>query len=138
MRKSGFAFHYHHDVLAEWCFDYDERVRAIKIHKPKEEQELRLSLFKMIPKDRLPQELNKTRQAYDEAGQAHIKARQAYTKAGQAYDEARQACDEAWQALDIVLQAHMPQIAELHKELCPDCPWDNDKQTIFPKRRMEK
>ena len=71
-KKSGVAFHCHHDQLVEWCFDYDERVKFIKEHKPPEEQELRLRLFKLIPKDRLPGKL--------------VKARAAYWKARAAYD----------------------------------------------------
>ena len=48
-RKSGLAFHCHHDCLIEYVYDYNERVRFIKSDKPQEEQELRLRLFKLIP-----------------------------------------------------------------------------------------
>ena len=101
MRKQGYAFHVHHDTLFEWCFDYDKRVKYIKENKPKHERELRLRLFKLIPKGRIPAKLYK---AWD------------------AYDKARDACDKAGEAL-------APEIEALHKELCPDCPWDG--KTIF-------
>lgn len=64
MAKSGFAFHVHHNVLAEWCYDYGERVKVIKKDKPVEEQELRLRLFRLIPEDRLPVKLDKAWEAY--------------------------------------------------------------------------
>ena len=101
MRKSGIAFHCHHNFLCEPVFDYDERVASIKETKPKEEQELRLRLLQLFPNDRLPQTLVK-------AGEDYSKAGEAYSKAGEAYRK------------DIV---------KLHAELCPNCPWDG--HTIF-------
>jgi len=129
--KTGFAFHVHHDVLMEYCTDYEERVNYIKEHKPRGEQEIRLRLFQLISPARLPRPLvkageayAKTREAYHKALEAHHKAceARAYAKAGEAYDKAWEACAKAW-------EAYKPQINELHKELCPDCPWDG--KTIF-------
>jgi len=60
MIKKGFSVHCHHDILVEHCYDYDERVDAIKITKPKNEQEIRLKLFKLLPQeaiDELPTRL---------------------------------------------------------------------------------
>ncbi len=48
MRKSGFAWHCHHDVLMEYVVDYDERAKYIQENKPKNELELRLRLFQMV------------------------------------------------------------------------------------------
>ena len=50
-KVSGFSVHCHHDILVEWCYDYDERVRAIKQTKPKNEIKTRLKLFKLLPKE---------------------------------------------------------------------------------------
>ena len=111
MKKTGFAFHCHHDTLFEYVTDYDERVRYIKEDKPEREQELRLKLFKIIPDDRLPTKLVKAREA-------------ACDKAGEAYDK-------AWEAYVKAREAYKPEIEALHKELCPGCPWDG--KTIFPK-----
>jgi hypothetical protein len=47
----GLAMHVHHDVLFEYCYDYVERVQAIKDTKPKNEQPARLKLFKMLSKE---------------------------------------------------------------------------------------
>ena len=101
MAKTGFAFHVHHDVLMEFCTNYKERVNYIKEHKPRGEQEIRLRLFQLISPARLPRPLAKALEVY-------AKALEVYAKAGEAYK---------------------PQINELHKELCPDCPWDG--KTIF-------
>lgn len=120
--KSGFAFHVHHNILMDWCYDYDERVRAIKETKPESEQELRLRLFRLIPSDRLPQPLVQAREAFYKAGEACYKAGEAYNKAWVACDKAREACNKAW-------EAYQPEIIKLHQELCPNCPWDGT--TIF-------
>ena len=51
--KKGFAIHCHHDILAEHCYNYQERVDYIKKEKPKEEVKTRLRLFKILPKEAL-------------------------------------------------------------------------------------
>ena len=98
----GLAFHCHHDTLFEYCSDYDERVAYIKKYKPEGEQELRLRLFKIIPKELIPGRGNKkyeacvkARNACDKATAAHGKAWDAYDKAWDAYDKARDAYDKA-------------------------------------------
>ncbi len=162
--KSGFAFHCHHDELAEFVSNYDERVEAIKRDKPVKEQELRLRLFRLIPSDRIPQELVKAREACDKAWEAYGKAREAYDKAWEAYGKAREACDKAWEAYRKAWEAYRKaseahdkaweayrkaweaygkareacdnefgnELNELHKTLCPDCPWDG--KTIFTRK----
>ena len=155
----GFAFHCHHEVLVEYVTDYQERVGYIKSDKPKEEQELRLRLFQMIPDDRIPSDLFKARAAFNKASDAYYKARDAYNKARDAfnkardaynkaraaYDKASDACDKAsdaynkaWDArnkardaCDKAISEHQDTLNKLHEELCPDCPWDG--HTIFPK-----
>ena len=49
--KSGLSIHCHHNILIEHCYNYDERVEAIKRDKPQNEQEIRLRLFKLLPKE---------------------------------------------------------------------------------------
>ena len=125
-RISGFAFHCHHDELFEWVYDYDERVEFIKGNKPEKERELRLRLFQMIPSDRIPPKLLKARKAYVKAGEACVKAWEAYGKAWKACVKAGEAYGKAW-------EAYYPEMEKLHKELCPDCPWNG--KTIFSGRR---
>jgi len=152
-QETGFAFHVHHDVLVEWCTDYDERVQYIKENKPASEQALRLRLFKFVPVDRLPPEpakaweaynkareacdkaweaYNKAREACNKAREACNKAREAYDKAWEAYDKAWEACDKAWEACNKAWEACMPELIKLHEELCPNCTWDG--KTIFPEK----
>ena len=115
-KNSGFAFHCHHDVLAEYVTDYTERVAYIKRCKPKSEQELRLRLFRLIPEDRLPPEYIKARAEYDKAWAEADKAWAEVDKARAEYIKAR--------------AEYATQLGALHRELCPNCPWDG--KTIFP------
>jgi len=116
----GFAFHCHHGILFEWVTDYQARVYYIKNHKPEKERELRLKLFKMIPDDRIPSNLMKAREAYNKAEEAYFdKALKVPYKALKAYMKAMEAYGKA-------LKAYTPEMIKLHKELCPDCPWDGE------------
>ena len=130
-RISGIAFHCHHDKLVEWVHDYQERVEYIKNSKPLAEQELRLRLFKLIPGDRLPLGLDKAIAALDKANAAWRKAIAARRKAN-TWDKAIAALDKANAAWEKAYAAEAPYFEQLHKELCPDCPWDG--KTIFPKK----
>lgn len=144
---SGFAFHCHHDVLVEWVTDFDERVNYIKALKLAKEQELRLRLFRMIPTDRIPIDYAKAHAACSKDWAAYVKAWAAYNKAKAAcdkdwvayvkawvayskafvtyykakgtYNKAKAACDKARAAYDTYFEG-------LHKELCPNCPWDGE------------
>ena len=111
----GLALHCHHDVLWEFCYSYDERVKCIKETKPKEEHPLRLKLLKIVPNNRLPGRNSPAGKAYDEARKAYDEARKAYDSAGKAY-----------------LAKYKVELDALHKEMCPDCPWDG--KTIFTRK----
>jgi tetratricopeptide (TPR) repeat protein len=100
MIKTGFAFHVHHDRLVEFCTDYDGRVAYIKSHKPEGEQELRLRLFKLIPKNKLPLQLVKAMETYAEARETCDEAMETYAEARETCDEARETYDEAWKTYD--------------------------------------
>uniref|UniRef100_A0A6M3Y2H3 Uncharacterized protein n=1 Tax=viral metagenome TaxID=1070528 RepID=A0A6M3Y2H3_9ZZZZ len=139
MRKSGIAFHCHHNFLCEPVFDYDERVASIKETKPKEEQELRLRLFQLFPNDRLPQTLVKAWEVYRKAWEACSKAWEVYRKAWEVYRKAWEACSKAEEVYRKAREdyrkaeeAHRKDIVKLHAELCPDCPWDGS--TIFTRK----
>ena len=73
----GWAVHLHHDVLFEWCYNYAERVDAIKRDKPESEQAVRLRLFKMLPQealDDLPERIIKANAEWDNDGDEWEKA----------------------------------------------------------------
>jgi len=48
-KNKGFSIHCHHDTFIEYCYDYRARVKYIKKDKSKEEQEIRLRVFKLLP-----------------------------------------------------------------------------------------
>lgn len=115
------TFHLHHHILLEYCYDYDERVRFIKREKPKEEQKLRLRLFKLIPTDRCPQGGWK-----------------AYSEAGEAFYGRGRACYNKWDAYNkaavVYYKANHEALDKLHEELCPNCPWDGE--SIFRNEKV--
>ena len=47
----GLSVHCHHEILIEYCTDYKKRVTVIKKNKPKNEQEIRLRVFKLLSKE---------------------------------------------------------------------------------------
>jgi hypothetical protein len=64
--KSGLSIHCHHNILVEHCYNYDERVEAIKRDKPQNEQEIRLRLFKLLPKEAIEELPTAWRKAWAE------------------------------------------------------------------------
>ena len=125
--KKGFAIHCHHDVLVEYCYDYDERVNFIKTQKPEREQETRLRLFKILPEEALkdvPLECQEAYQKCQEADQKYREAYQKYQEADQKYREAYQKCQEAYQK--------RPQEDKdaFHEKWCGCKEW-NGKEIIF-------
>jgi len=123
--KKGFYWHCHHDVLAEYCYDYDKRVKFIKENKPANEIEERLRLFQPI-KGKLPSALIKAGEACHKAVEAYDKAKEAYDKAKEAYDKAADAYDKAWDAYGKALKDNKAVIEKLHAEECPNCSWDGE------------
>ena len=128
MRKiiKGLAFHCHHDILCEYVYDYEERVQFIKTRKLKSEQSLRLRLFKMIPDDRIPGRDSLEWQNWKKAEQNWKKMYLINEKTWQPHAKAEKICVRAWQDY---IDKYGDEIKQLHKELCPDCPFDG--KTIF-------
>jgi hypothetical protein len=140
----GLAFHCHHNKLVEFVYDLGERQQVIRDDKPEEEIELRLRLLQIIPEERLPQKgldeymrawevCKKTLQAYYKAANAFYrywikeeyykyKAERDYYKAIKAYNKLERA----------YYQKNKVALEKLHKELCPDCPWNG--KTIFTRK----
>ena len=119
--NSGLAHLVHHlGPHYEWCYDFEERVEYIESNKPAVEIPIRLKWFTIIPPDRLPLKLREATAAYGKATAAYGKARDIYGKARDAYDKAVMECAD--------------ELALLHAELFPDCPWDEGQQTMFPQK----
>ena len=84
--KKGLSIHLHHDVLVEYCYNYAERVKYIKEEKAVEEQETRLRLFKILPKE-----------AEEDLPKGYLEADQKWEEAHQKWEEAYQKRKEAYQ-----------------------------------------
>ncbi len=132
----AFYWHVHHDVLAEWCYSYEERAAYIKAYKPAFEVSLRLRLLQPV-KGQLPPAVIKAGAAYEEAqavyekvGAAYEEAQAAYEEAKAAYEKAKAAYEEAKAAYEEAIYEHREEIEALHTSECPGCPWDG--MTIFP------
>lgn len=134
MKKSGLYWHVHHDLLVEFCYDYDERVRFIEFHKPSGEIESRLKVFQPV-RGKLSKNIQKTGLAHSKAYRIYHRVWRefyaaspaAYAAASQAYYEAGLAYSKARRTYIGVLQTHRAEIEELHAKECPDCTWNGER-----------
>lgn len=148
---SGPFWHIHHDRLLEWSGDIEKRIACIESDKPQEEIGTRLHLMKPVL-GRLPEEVVEASKAHYEASKAHYEACKAHLEAAckahhktsmtldeankaryeacRAHYEASKTCCEASKALDEAIMRNLPAIEALHKQECPNCPWNGT--TIFP------
>lgn len=136
MSDLTWAWHVHHELLLEPLTGdgITERVAYIRRYKPADEIPTRVRLLRPVQHpERLPVAVVEAGRAYNEARRASDEAWLAYVEARRAYNEARRAYNEAYRAYDDVYRQCMPEIEALHREECPDCPWDG--RTIFPERR---
>ena len=133
MTKIKFYWHLHHDKLVEpLTKPIKNRIQYIKKHKPKETIKLRLKLLKPV-RGKLPQELVKVWQKRDEAWKKRDEAEKKYEEARKKFEEAEEKYYEAWEKYNEAEEKYKPQTLALHKKECPNCPWDEKQQTIFPK-----
>ena len=127
--KIKFYWHIHHDVLLEPLTQpLKNRIKFIKENKPKDEIELRLKLLKPV-RGKLPDEVVKAWEIYDEAGETSGKVWEAYYKPREAYDKTWEVYYKAWEVYDKTLKKYSKEIDILHKKECPNCPWNG--KTIF-------
>mgnify|MGYP001566264005 CR=1 FL=1 len=113
--EPGLYWHVHHDVLAEWCWDYQERAEYVRTQKPQGEQELRLRLLQPVQ----GQLATKWGQAWAE-----------WNRASAVADKARAELHRAEVELGRAEAEHRLELEALHTQECPNCPWDG--RTIFP------
>ena len=124
-KKIGLAIHCHHDILVEYCYDYDGRVAYIKEEKLESEQEIRLRVFKILPKEAekdIPKRYLKAdaewKKAYAEWKKATAEREKADAEWKKAYAERKKAYAE-WTQEDK---------DAFHKKWCvSNCPWDGTK-----------
>ena len=127
--KQGFYWHVHHDMLLEYCYDYEERAEYIKSYKPKDEIETRLRLFKHV-KGKLPEDLIDAGRKWGEAWRKWDEAGRKYDEAERKYDEAKRKYDEAERKYDEILKKHKPFLEKLHKKECGCKEW-NGEELVF-------
>lgn len=139
--KQGLAIHCHHDVLIEYCYDYDERVNVIKRYKSQNEQEIRLRLFKLLPQEainELPDRLVKACQKWEKAHQKWIKADQKWRKVDPKWWKAEQKWWKAyyeWRKVDqewikACQKWNKANRETWHKKWCGCKEW-NGKEVVF-------
>ena len=127
----------------EYCYDFDARVRYIKNYKPKDEIEIRLKWFQLVPESEIPGKDSKAWEACVKAWEAYIKALEAYNKANIAYSEANMAYNEAYIAYVKAWKPHVKagkayvtkykkELDKLHDTLFHGCPWNGE--TMFPEK----
>ena len=113
--KKGLSIHLHHDVLVEYCYNYAERVKYIKEEKAVEEQETRLRLFKILPKE-----------AEEDLPKGYLEAHQKWEEAYQKLKEAYQKREEAYQKWEEANQKWNKKSKEaFHKKWCGCVFWKN-------------
>ena len=112
-KTKGLFWHVHHDVLLEYCYNLNKRVRWIETHKHKGTHKIRLRLMQPV-RGRVPRQVR-------QAGK---------NLSNMAYWRTRRG-DEL--ALQIAINNNYRAILALHEKECPDCPWDGE--TIFPKQK---
>lgn len=104
-------WHIHHKTLYERTTEpIANRIAYIKENKPSFEVPTRLRLLKPVKNVR-----------------ALKRIEQAIATAQKAYNEA---IAPAWKAYNEAIATAQKALEELHKQECPNCPWDG--QTIFP------
>ena len=143
------AAHCHHETPFEGLTDTPEnRIAYILSGKPKEEQALRLRLFRAVPDGTVAAYLKATATAWAAYLKAKAPAGAAYLKAtapaGAAYQKATATAEAAYQkakapAWAAYQKATAPAeaayrkatVVPAHRDLCPtpDCPWDG--RSIF-------
>jgi len=160
MSKHGLYWHLHHNILLEYCYDYDERVRYIKANKPPDEIDERLRLFQPV-KGKLPIRIeravemfvnmnvdpsktsDKVWKACNELGLAYfrlamdgdVEARETCIKAQKDYSMAwENHCGAELIYLDELLKIYRSAIEKLHDKECPGCLWDG-KKLVFEKEK---
>ena len=133
------AAHTHHgrtpfEVLTDTP---EARIAYILSDKPKEEQALRLRLFRAVPDGTVAAYLKATATAWAAYLKAKAPAGAAYLKAtapaGAAYQKATATAEAAYQKATAPAEAayRKATVVPAHRDLCPtpDCPWDG--RSIF-------
>ena len=144
VKLDSLVVHCHHEVLFEILTELAEnRIAYILSHKPRNEQALRLRLFRPVSKEALKKypKWNKARAEWDKARDEWDKANAEFAKANAEWNTARAEWNKAraeWDKANAELAKASAELAKatpdtaIHADICPDCPWDG--HTIFPRK----
>ena len=146
--KQGLSVHCHHDILVEYCYDYQERVDYIKKKKPKNEIKTRLKLFKILPNEALkdiPAKYLKANEKWDEISkkwdEAHKKWLEACKKRVEAHNKWLETHNKRVEAHNKWLETHNKRSQKdkdkFHKKWCGCKDWKNG-EIIFKDTSNEK
>ena len=148
------VWHFHHEkMLLEAAMEpLNMRAAFILSNKPEAERVTRLRLLRpVVHPEKMPAAVLAAYAARLQADTARLQAHAALSQAHAAWSQADAAlsqahaawsqadaawsqADEAWRKADAALSSAIidnhSAIEALHREECPDCPWDG--QTIFP------
>ena len=140
------AWHVHHDKLCEMLIEpIETRIEYIKLNKPPGEIEIRLRLLKIMSgplSDAIEQAYHAWEQAdhaleqaakvWRQSTEAFKQADHAWKQAAKVWRQSAKAFERADYAFEQADQAflQLPDLAALHEQECPNCPWDG--KTIFP------
>ena len=123
--NSGLSIHCHHNILVEYCYDYNGRVDSIKNTKPENEQETRLRLFKILPKEAEKDLPERYLKAYAEWQKADAEWQKAFAEWQKAFAELRKAYAE-WS---------QKSRDAFHKKWCGCSEW-NGKELVFNSKKL--
>ncbi len=130
------AWHVHHSqhLFQALTGPLSVRQNFIRHCKPPAEVPTRLRLLKLI-RGPLPPAVTTALAAVNAAQAAFDTARAACAAAWAACTTAQAAFTAAQVALASEVEGHTEEMNALHKQECPDCPWDYEQKTIFPEGR---
>ena len=128
--KSGLAIHCHHNILLEFCYDYNERVKRIKENKPANEQEIRLRLFRLLPKEAIAELPFRFVKANADRAKAYADLANADANWSNAYADRAKANDNWSKAYADWAKADRE---AWHKKWCGCEEWDGMKLTLAVK-----
>lgn len=109
--QAGFYWHVHHEVLLEWCYNYEERADYIRRRKAPDEVGVRLRLFRPVQSPLCSalvatgEDVHRKWCVCEKAREEHEKARGAFNQHTEALNRTPQQSEIAWTVYRKLLRA---------------------------------
>jgi len=142
-QNSGLAHCMYSNNHWDFCSDYRKIVKYIKKNKSKDEQELLLKMFKLIPNKLVPGRESKEWEDCVMAGQSYAKTWEAFDKAWKAYEKLSEyaeflKCEKALEDLNkamkpykkahkVYFSKYAEELQTLHDKMFTDCHKETEK-----------